>query len=292
MASDLPLLSGFEHLAERYRGLIVDLFGVLHNGEAALPKAVEAARRYRTGGGKLLILSNAPRRNDAVRESCAAMGIDDSVYDYLLSSGEETWRHLKTRPDSWYAALGQRCFHMGPDQDPGMRADLDLDFVETPEKADFVLHTGAHMPEDSLERYAEVTRRCAKLKLPMICANPDLEVLRGSTREICAGAVAAYYETLGGEVRYHGKPHADIYQRALGLLDLAPGEPILCIGDTLRTDVAGAQVAGLDSLWILSGIHAQALGLTPNLTPAPETLSDFCTVQGWRPTYALDWLRW
>ncbi len=292
MNSNIPLMTGFEPLAKRYKGLIVDLFGVLHNGVAVLPGAVEAARRYRAGGGKLLILSNAPRRNCAVRESCAAMGIDGSVYDELLSSGEETWRHLKERPDSWYVNLGNRCFHMGPDQDPGMRAGLDLSFVEAPEEADFVLHTGAHMPEDSLERFAAVTQRCAALNLPMICANPDLEVLRGSTREICAGAVAAYYETLGGEVRYHGKPHPDIYEHALGLLGLAPGDPILCIGDTLRTDVAGAQVAGLDSLWILSGIHAQALDLTPDKTPSPTALSDFCASQGLYPTYAQDWLRW
>jgi len=67
--------------------------------------------------------------------------------------------------------------------------------------------------------------------------------------------VAELYEKLGGKVVYHGKPHPPIYARARAMLGGAAPERVLCIGDSLRTDIAGANAAGLDSLLLVGGIH-------------------------------------
>ena len=89
----------------------------------------------------------------------------------------------------------------------------------------------------------------------MICANPDLEVIRGKKREICAGSLAQRYEELGGKVKYFGKPYKEIYEKSLKLLKIKKNNKILALGDSLRTDIAGANNFGIDSLLITSGIH-------------------------------------
>src|SRR3546814_9085355 len=103
----------------------------------------------------------------------------------------------------------------------------------------------------------------------MVCANPDLVVVVGGTRAICAGALAAHYERLGGAVAYHGKPYPPVYDRCLRLLGIEDRRRILGVGDSFRTDIAGANAAGIDSLLIARGIHAEELALPPHTTHDP-----------------------
>ena len=90
----------------------------------------------------------------------------------------------------------------------------------------------------------------------MVCANPDLVVIHAGKPALCAGALAEEYERLGGRVRWHGKPHPSVYDSCLTLLGVSDRSRILAIGDSLRTDIAGAANAGIDSLLIASGVHA------------------------------------
>ena len=90
----------------------------------------------------------------------------------------------------------------------------------------------------------------------MICANPDLVVHHGGRVAICAGTLAQRYEVLGGTVRWHGKPFPSVYQTCFALLGIADRSRILAIGDSLRTDIAGAEGAGIASLLIAGGVHA------------------------------------
>jgi ribonucleotide monophosphatase NagD (HAD superfamily) len=90
----------------------------------------------------------------------------------------------------------------------------------------------------------------------MVCANPDLTVMHGAQLALCAGALAVHYEKLGGTVRWHGKPHRSVYDSCFELLGIADRARILAIGDSLRTDIAGANGAGIDSLLIARGLGA------------------------------------
>lgn len=131
-----------------------------------------------------------------------------------------------------------------------------------------------------------------KRNLPLVCANPDLEVLRGETRLICAGALAARYEEIGGEVIYHGKPHEVTYRVALDLLGHPIPDRVLCVGDGLRTDILGAVRAGLPSAFILGGVHAKDLGIRMGEVPKPARLATLLASFGVTPTYVLPALRW
>ena len=288
----MKLTTSFADLAPDYDGLIVDLWGVLHDGVTAFPHAVDCLSRLRKDGKAIAILSNAPRRASEVEAKMNELGIAPGLYDLVLSSGEVAWRHLKHRQDPWYAALGNRCFHLGPDRDRGMRAGLDYIFVENPGEADFLLNTGAHMAEDTVETYAHELEAGRANSLPMVCANPDLVVVRGGKREICAGRLAQRYEEMGGEVRYHGKPHPDVYDECLSALSGVARDRIAAVGDSLRTDIAGAAAAGLDSIWVLGGIHAQELRLTDGALPPAETLDACMDTAGQTPTAALPLFKW
>ena len=253
-------IPGMAALAARYDGFILDLWGVIHDGVRPYDGAGECLAELRRAGKRCVLLSNAPRRSRAAAAMLDAMGLPPELYTGILTSGEAVHLALRDREDPWFAALGKRVWHLGPERDRNVMHGLDLQRVDTPDEADFVLNTGPddHRGPQPIESFEPELAGCARRQLPMICANPDLEVIRGGVRVLCAGALAARYEQLGGTVRSLGKPDPAIYRPVLDMLGTAPG-CTLAVGDSLRTDIAGAKAAGLDSCWVLGGIHGEAL---------------------------------
>lgn len=256
-------LPGFGPLASDYDGFIVDLWGVIHDGVQPLPGTVATLARLRAAGKRVVLLSNAPRRAAAAQEAMRGMGIADDLYTGIMTSGEASHILLRDRPDAWAQALGQRLYHLGPARDRNVFATLlgALVQVDTPAAASFVLNTG---PDDSADpsdiaHWQPVLDACRAADLPMLCANPDLEVIRGGTRVICAGALTQRYEAMGGRARWIGKPDPAIYAPVIAMLGVARPR-ILAVGDALRTDIAGAAAVGIDACWVLGGIHAAELG--------------------------------
>ena len=253
-------LPGFAALADRYDGFVLDLWGVIHDGVNAFPHAVDSLRRLREAGKRTLLLSNVPRPNRAVQVMMRGMGIEDALYTDILTSGEAVRRALRNPPNLWWAELGQRVFHLGPARDLPVLEDLPLQRVADPDEADFVLNTGPddHRNPTDMAEFEPVLQACLQRRLPMICANPDLEVIRGGVRVLCAGALAMRYRALGGDVQSLGKPDPAIYQPVLQQLGLPP-ERVLAVGDALRTDVAGASAVDLPACWVLDGVHGAEL---------------------------------
>ena len=280
-------LTGFETLARRYSGFILDLWGVIHDGVRPYPGAADCLARIRALGKPAVLLSNAPRRAHAAQAAMRAMGIADDLYTGILTSGEATHIALRDRDDPWFAALGRRMYHLGPTRDRNVFDTLDLDLVERPQDADFVLNTG---PDDlagptEVADWEELLQSFRRAGLPMVCANPDLEVIRGDTRVICAGALTARYEAIGGNARWLGKPDPAIYTPVLAMLGTAPGET-LAVGDALRTDIAGAKGRDIPSCWVLGGIHEAELGGDPRRIEAAAAAA------GLRPAAVLPQFVW
>ncbi|MHA1537627.1 MAG: TIGR01459 family HAD-type hydrolase [Alphaproteobacteria bacterium] len=291
-AGAIPIVEGLEAMAGRYQGFIVDLWGTVHDGLTPLPGAIECLEGLRAGGRPVLILSNAPRRAGPIIERMRALGIPDESYDAVFSSGEAAYLALRDRADPFHAGLDRKCFLLGPPEDDSTIAGLDYEIVESIRAAHFILAIGSFQRTDTVEDYEALLGAAHDRHLPMVCANPDLEVIRGGAREICAGAIAQQYAKSGGAVHFHGKPHKPIYQASLALLGLDAGASILAIGDSFGTDIAGANAAGLDSLMITSGIHAHKLGVEPFDLPEPERLAALAAEYGARPTAAAAAFRW
>ena len=275
----IPLLSGIAPIAGRYDGFIVDLWGVLHDGAHPMPGAVEALHRLREAGKRIVILSNAPRRSASVIERIAEIGIARTLYDELLSSGEATWRWLKQGGPS-----GRRLFPIMAARDGSMLDGLDFGIARKIEAADFILNTGVESANDKVEDFENILRAGAARGLPMVCANPDLVVIHRGKAEICAGAIALRYEQLGGPVQYFGKPHPPIYRDCFALLGVSDRRRILAVGDSLRTDIAGANAADIDGLLVLGGIHQEEL--------TEGDLESVIERQGVIPTAAVPVFRW
>jgi HAD superfamily hydrolase (TIGR01459 family) len=245
----------FAGLAANYDVVLSDVWGVVHNGIAAHPGACDALIRFRAKGGKVVMITNAPRPNADVARQIAKFGVPADAYDGIVSSGDVTRAVIKSRP-------GQSIFHMGPERDRPIFAGLDVRFAPL-ESADYVVCSGlfddeAEKPDDYRPRLEQMLAR----RTFMLCGNPDVVVERGDRLIYCAGAVADLYAAMGGEVLFAGKPYRPIYEQALaqaGRIDV-PLKRVLAIGDSVRTDLTGAHSFGIDCLFVVAGIHAEELG--------------------------------
>jgi len=257
---DIPILPSIGSLADSSEAWIVDIWGVIHNGARAFEPAAEACTKFRQRGGVVLLLSNAPRPFAAVVSQLDALGVARTAYDTGVTSGDVTRAMIAP----WQ---GRPLLHIGPARDRGLFEDFVLDLADAG-RAEVVVCSGLY--DDSKETPQDYTKLFEGLLargVPMICANPDLVVERGDKLVYCAGALAAEYVRLGGAVSYAGKPHWPVYERALATIAHLVGrhiakDRVLAIGDGVDTDLLGAHVAGLRSVFIASAVHAPD-GLSP-----------------------------
>ncbi|MCW1840855.1 TIGR01459 family HAD-type hydrolase [Prosthecomicrobium hirschii] len=253
-----PLVSGLSVLAPRYRAVLSDVWGVLHNGMTAFQPAHEALSAYRAAGGKVVLITNAPRPAGPIHQQLAGYGVPRHAYDDIVTSGDVTRDLLATRPE-------RAVIHIGPDRDltlydglPGRLAD---DAAGEIVSVTGLLDDDIESPDDYRDRLAALAAR----GLPMVCANPDIVVERGDKLVWCAGALARLYEEFGGEVIMLGKPFRPIYDAARARIEALCSGPlgnrdILAIGDGLPTDIRGADAQGFDVLFVTGGIHAADFG--------------------------------
>jgi HAD superfamily hydrolase (TIGR01459 family) len=258
--------------AERLRDLVggldvllSDIWGVVHNGLAAFPDACDALYRFRAQGGTVILITNAPRPADSVRRQLRKLSIADDTYDAIVSSGDLTRHFIADHP-------GKKMFWIGPERDYSIYRGLDASLAPL-EKADYIVCTGLFDDEtESAENYRAMLLQARERKLTLVCANPDIVVERGDRLIYCAGAVAELYLELGGEAIFYGKPHRPIYERALALAAERRGHAVqsgrvLAIGDSVRTDLAGAHGFGIDCLFVTRGIHAEEFEGIDQLDP-------------------------
>ncbi|HET7594612.1 MAG TPA: TIGR01459 family HAD-type hydrolase [Stellaceae bacterium] len=287
------LLAGLREIAPAYDGFILDLWGVLHDGSKPFPGVLDALTQLKRAGKRLAVLSNAPRRAALVASRMTEIGIPPALHDHVHSSGEEAWQHLKRRDDSFYAALGRRCYHLGPTRDENMLEGIDIEQVADVAAAEFILNTGPALGwEETVADYETLLQAARARDMPMVCANPDLVVIHEGRPAICAGALAQRYETLGGRVRWHGKPYSSVYETCFAWLGITDRRRILAVGDSLRTDIAGAAAAGIDSVLVTGGIHSEEFGVAPGELPDRARLEAALAASGHYPTAAIAHFLW
>ena len=246
--------------------LLSDIWGVVHNGLEAFPEACKELHSHRNRGGTVILITNAPRPADSVQRQLRKLGVADETYDAIVSSGDLTRHYVANHS-------GRRVFWLGPERDSSIYRGLDA--VLSPlEEADYLVCTGLLDDEtETAEDYRPMMLKARERRLPFICANPDIVVERGDRLIYCAGAIAELYRELGGEVIFYGKPHRPIYERAMELAaeqrqgrEVSRGR-VLAIGDSVRTDLAGAHGFGIDCLFVTRGIHSEEFEGIDQLDP-------------------------
>ncbi len=242
-------MRNLNHLSEifqSYETFVIDLWGVIHNGITLNSKAIEVIENLQRKSKKIVFLSNAPRPSSKVIEFLKKMQMSDKFLTNVITSGEAAMYAINQNK------FGKNFYHLGPSRDNSIFEKVQKYRTEL-ENCDFILCTGLFDEHDEdLSYYEKLLKKYTTKKL--ICTNPDLIVHRGNVEELCAGAVAKVFESLGGSVVYYGKPHKEIYKMCFNA-----GEKVLAIGDNLRTDIKGANNLNIDNLFIYNGVHRNEL---------------------------------
>ncbi len=278
------IIKGLSDIWKDYEGYVVDLWGVIHDGETLYPEVLKTLEALRDQKKRVVFLSNAPRKSKFVKERLSELKISSDLYRGIVTSGDDAFDALT---ETYIPKFGPCAFFLGGEKDRHMLDAKGLKEVPSFEEADFILGIHIYHSKDSLEHYIPLLEKGLSKKIPFICVNPDLIVHLQGEEVICAGTLADWYKDQGGDVFSHGKPHASIYDRALTLLGVEDKSKILCIGDSLRTDVTGALGHGLDVAFISRGIHKSECSETAENEPLErdlEALFQRCNVT---PTYVL-----
>ncbi len=242
-------IQNLSEVHSEYECFFIDLWGVVHNGVSLFENVKETLRSLKKENKSIFFLTNAPRRSSVIKKQLLEFGLRKELYDDVVSSGEITWQKLKDKKDL-------KCFLIGPPRDFHLVEGLDVEVVKNPKFVDLIINTGPWGDKDSLENYKPILEELVNYNPLMICSNPDKTVIRGDRFMICAGLLAEYYQQIGGNVEYYGKPFAEIYDFTYSLMK-KKNEKILVIGDSLDNDIKGANLQNLDSLLITSGIHRE-----------------------------------
>jgi HAD superfamily hydrolase (TIGR01459 family) len=238
----LKELNHLSDIYENYSTFVIDLWGVVHNGEMLNPKAMEAIEQLKNNSKKTVFLSNAPRPSSKVINFLLKMKMNKKYLTKVVTSGEAAMHAINK------SRFGKTFFHLGPPRDTSVFERVKANQTDLT-SCDFILCTGLFDEYDNdLEYYKKFLKKHITKKL--VCTNPDLTVHRGNVKEFCAGSVAKVFEELGGEAIYFGKPHKEVYDMCFN-----SHEKVLAIGDNLRTDIKGANNLNIDCIFISNGVH-------------------------------------
>lgn len=243
-------INGLSKVTDKYSCYIIDLWGVLHDGITAYPKALETLKNLKEAGKKIVLLSNAPRRSFKAKAVLDELGFKQEYYDEVITSGEITFNYIKN------SDLGKKYFYIGPEKDRNILDGLELEEVSKARQADYAIVTGFDGFHSTFEEKKGQVDDALGANLTLICANPDFKVVKQTGEiQLCAGMIAEYYEKNGGKVIYFGKPYEAAYLECEKILNPKNRKDVLCIGDSIHTDIAGGNNFGADTLFVANGIH-------------------------------------
>jgi HAD superfamily hydrolase (TIGR01459 family) len=263
----------WESLDPKYRLILCDVWGVVHDGVNLYPGAAERLTEWRDRGRFVVLITNAPRTEDAVEQQLTRIGLPRGAYDAVATSGEAGIEAL--------LALGQAVGFVGTAGDREILEGRGVVIADDEDFADIAC-TGVSEQRPRPEDYRADLERWVERDVHMHCLNPDRLVIRGGVPEACAGAIADLYAMLGGRVTWYGKPHETIYRHALHLAGNPPKDEVLAVGDGLQTDILGAARMGFDTVFVTGGINAGE--------PFPEDFAARNGLPGWEPVAVVDGL--
>lgn len=258
-------------LPDHYRTILCDIWGVVHDGVDLYPGAADRLLQWEGEGRRIILITNAPRTAEAVEQQLARIGLPRGAWHGISTSGEAGMVALN--------AIGAPVGFIGT---PADRAILESRGVVIAGEDDFTDLAclgldGERM--DPADYLADIEPLAAR-GVVMHCLNPDRMVIRGGVAEACAGAIADLYIGLSGQVEWYGKPHAHIYEHALGLAGNPDKSTVVAIGDALPTDVLGAARQGIDCIFVTGGIHAGE--------PFPAAFAPQYGLGEWAPVAVVD----
>jgi HAD superfamily hydrolase (TIGR01459 family) len=250
-------IARLREIADRFDHVLLDQWGVLHQGDTVFLEARDCIHALRAAGKRVLILSNSGRRSEDNIERLAALGLPADEHDGVLTSGEVAWHGLQERAAPPFNQLGRHALLIGRGNVLSMIEGLDVAAVANAARADFIWLAGLDEHNADLDAWRMDLENFAARGLPMLCANPDLTMFTPRGLMPAPGALARIYAELGATVHYIGKPHPVMFAAALNRLGDPKPERVLVIGDSLEHDIEGGRRAGMLTALVISGVHAR-----------------------------------
>ena len=259
-------MNPLDSIDPKYRLILCDVWGVIHDGVKLYPGAAGRLRQWREQGRYVILITNAPRTADAVTRQLERIGLPRACWDGIATSGEAGIEALNAldQPVGFVGTRGDRAIIEGR----GVRIAEGEGFTD-------LACTGVTEVRPLPEQYVPDLERWAERDVRMHCLNPDRVVMRGGVLEACAGAIADLYEQIGGRVTWYGKPYDAIYRHALHLAGNPLANEVLAIGDGLQTDMLGAARMGFNAIFVSGGINAGE--------PFPPDFAQCNGLGDWRP---------
>jgi HAD superfamily hydrolase (TIGR01459 family) len=274
---------GLRDIAGQFDLCLVDQYGVLHDGVAAYPGAIDALTRLGSDGRKVIVLTNSGKDASDNRARLASLGFASPTLHAVVSSGEVGLQLVRSGALGPNFAIGADACVIGRHGDHYAFSSDDFRMVSRPQDAAFLVFAGSDAPRSSLDSYRSMLARAAQARVPAICVNPDITMIRDGQLVPAPGAIARIYGDLGGSVEYVGKPNRAIFRHALTVAATGARARVVMIGDSPEHDVSGARATGLSTLLVRTGIH-QSMS-------EPELLR-FCADCGGMPKFLVAAFRW
>lgn len=246
-------MSRFLTIASCFKAAFFDQYGVLHDGRNPYPGARDALAQLKSRGVKIVILSNSGRTGQVNARRMARLGFGPELYDFLVTSGDVARALLKSGAIAALSAAEPRCFVVSSDDDD-FAPSLGLASAAHGGEADLVIIAGSQADRLSLEEYARLLAPAARRGAPCVCVNPDKLMLTATGAAPGAGRIAEVYQELGGEVTWIGKPFPEIYGAAAELSGVRTPSDVLCVGDSIEHDIAGAHAFGAFAALVRTGV--------------------------------------
>lgn len=242
-------LPSWPEIAVNYDTFLVDMVGVVHDGIEAFPNAIRALRNL-SAHQNVIFVSNTPRPSSLSIDKLKNYGVDFPFE--IITSGDYARYNLQQDIKSYYYHLGA---HGNKEILKGMNVLTTVDI----KKAKKVLLTAFIESTEDPHQFDEMLKMIATRKISVYCANPDKYAFNGKAIRLCAGFFAQKLSDLGVDVKIWGKPGLGFYTYVADMFPhlVKNKKRCLMIGDTLDTDIKGANRFGIDSLFISSGISSK-----------------------------------
>lgn len=240
-------------IVKLYDVLIFDVWGVVHDGIAPYPGSIKFINEMIDDNKIVIFLSNNPRPGYLMNKQFSEFGLNMHKA-ITFTSGDAVREQLTLWNDEVFSTLGKKVYHIGAENNQDILSGISVNITNDITQADFLLITAFIDSNQNLDLYDELLKKAVELNIPAVCANPDITAYSGHQIRYCAGNFAKQYESFGGKVHYYGKPDSKIYNTLISkYLFGYDRKKMLMIGDTMETDILGANKMNIDSALALTG---------------------------------------
>ena len=240
-------------LLAAYDGIVCDLDGVVYRGAAGIGDAIEALNTVLTEQDPQLVFAtnNASRSAQVVADQLISLGLPVTAAQ-VATSAQAGAAYLRRE-----LGVGARVLAVGGEGVAVALTQQNLHAVRPSELAPPDTVVGVLQGWGWEVSLRDLAAACGAIAdgAVWVATNTDLTLpVEGGFIPGNGTLVGAVATASGTEPIVVGKPHAPLYEHAAEVLGI-PAARALAIGDRLDTDIAGAAAAGMDSVWVLTGVH-------------------------------------